>query len=355
MDTQKRLQGVLDRLVGEQRLRGGQIAVYLRGEPVASCCAGAPSAGGGRIGEDTLFPVFSVTKGMAATAVHMLAERGKIRYDQPLCDLWPEFAVNGKQGVTIAHVLSHTCGVPQIPEGISAEMLNDWEDMCARVAALRPRSAPGEMMEYHAITYGWLTGEIVRRASGMDIGAFVRENIAAPLGARNEMYIGLPDEERPRVAVLEASSREGERIVSAGTPAIPDIVLPLEDWANIPATQRACFPASNGIMTARAVARHFASLLPWGADGVRLLSGETVARASRPFLLNDGTPITRGLGYNVAGHSDIIGAAPGAFGSQGYGGSFGFAEPESGLAVGFVTNTMSGGGLSPLIARECRL
>jgi CubicO group peptidase (beta-lactamase class C family) len=113
---------------------------------------------------DTLFPVFSVTKGMAATLAHQAVGRGLLSYDQPLATLWPEFAAHGKEGITLRHALNHSAGVPNFPQGIEFADLADWDRMSAAVAQLVPISPPGSRAEYHAITYGSLVGEAVRRA-----------------------------------------------------------------------------------------------------------------------------------------------------------------------------------------------
>jgi len=354
---QKRIQALLDRIVSEGRERGLQVAAYHDGKLVVNAWAGIADVNTGRpVDERTLFPVFSTTKGMAATVIHMLVERGKISYDQPIASIWPEFAVHGKGGVTVRHALNHSAGVPQMPRNIGYADLCDWEIMCAKIADIEPLSAPGVKMEYHAMTYGWIVGEIARRVDGRHFQQFLDEEICRPLGI-DTMFCGLPDELAPRVAFLEEPGAQPE--TDNGQPqSIPWWIRPLHEWMNRPEGRRACAPASSGIMNAVAIARHYAALLPGGVDGVELLPPSRVKLATEPQHpsqpQDDDFAKRRALGYGLGRPGSNFGETPGAFGSAGHGGSLGFAEPELKLSFGLTKNLYSKRDAVGAIVQELR-
>lgn len=353
-NIQNEMQTMLEQAVSEGKERGVQLAVYHKGELIVNAYAGTMSSDSTRaVTPTTLFPVFSVTKGITATVIHLLAEQGKLDYDQRICELWPEFGVNGKEGITIRHALTHTSGIAQLPEGIDFADMNDWDKMCKAIALLTPMTIPGEVEEYHAITYGWIVGEIARRADGRPFAQIVKEDICAPLGIE-DLYVGIPPEKEPQVAFLEEPEQEGKDLSGQGTPAIPAWVLPLHSWMNHSDARRACIPATNGIMSALALSRHYAALLPGGVDGVQLLSPACTKLAAELAVLPDGSLITRGLGYIAAGHSETLGDVPGVFGSIGYGGSYGFADPENKLAVGFTKNMFSNSDIGVSVVKKLR-
>src|SRR5262249_60274016 len=180
------------------------VAASRNGELVVAAVAGVADPATGRAVEPgTVFYNFSILKGAAATLVHMLAERGLFGYDTPVADLWPEFAAHGKHAVTVRHVLTHSAGVPGIPLGTTAEDLCDWDKMCAAIAGEQLWWEPGTKVGYHAYTFGYIVGEIIRRATGRTISQVLREDLAAPLGAAGEMYFGMPVSEHGRLARLE--------------------------------------------------------------------------------------------------------------------------------------------------------
>ncbi len=350
------LQSVLDHLVAEGTERGVQVAIYLDGKKVADAGAGiADPATGRTVDTTTLFPVFSTTKGIAATLTHLLVERGLLGYDTPIAEVWPEFAAHGKQGITVRHALNHTAGLPNMPVGLGHAELCDWTTMCTAIAQLEPVSPPGHEHAYHAITYGWLLGETLRRVDGRTFPELLREEIAGPLGLTDSLFVGIPDAAEPRIAILEAADNApSQPLPHNATPkAIPDLVQPLHVWMNRADARRACLPASNGIMTAHAIARHYASLLPGGVDGVELLPPERVRLATQPQYPSgaaDGSPpAPHFLGY---GPTSFFSAT--AFGHGGYGGSIGFADPGLGLAFGFVRNRLVSDASLPQILEALR-
>ena len=180
-DAQNTLQELLDNLVRDGRERGVQLVAYLNGQKVVDAFAGNRDPGGHPVMGDTLFPVFSVTKGIAATVLHLLVERGRISYETRIADVWPEFAAAGKDQITLDDALSHLSGVPYMPLDIKPEEVCDWDVMCAAICRLAPIPEPRPRV-YHAMTYGWIIGEVARRVDGRTFDRMVHEEICQPLG-----------------------------------------------------------------------------------------------------------------------------------------------------------------------------
>jgi len=328
---QSRVQQLFDELVTTGRERGLQAAVYHNGQLVVDAWAGvADPATGARVDGATLFPTFSTTKGIAATIIHRLAERELLDYDQPVSTYWPEFAAAGKATITLRQVLNHTAGLPYLPGDLDPARLGDWAGMCALLAALPPAWPPGSRMEYHALTFGWIVGEVARRVTGCSFGELLMTEICQPLGL-TDLYVGLPDNVTTPIAVLEEPGLPTASPASSAPAPVPYRIEPLGAWMNQPAARRVCSPAASGIMTARAVARHYAALLPGGVDGVELLPPARVRLATTAQFTSTGEATGRYLGY---GPID----GEGTFGHGGYGGSVGLAEPARGLAVGLALN-----------------
>jgi CubicO group peptidase (beta-lactamase class C family) len=361
-DANEAVRQVIARAVAEGQEIGIQVAAYLDGRLVVDAWGGLADETTGRpVDGDTLFPVFSATKGVAATALHLQAERGLVEYDRPIAHYWPEFGVKGKERATVRDALVHRVGIPQMPEGTTPELMCDWEHMVRAVAELEPLWEPGTRSGYHAYTFGWIVGEIVRRTdpARRPFGRFVQEEVCAPLGL-DSLFLGIPDAVEPRVAKLTNAPPP-----PPGAPALPPDALLFraipphlgtnQETFGRPDVRRSCHPAAGGIMNARSLARHYAMLAGGGAlDGVRLLSPERVAMLY--VLQSDetdaviGTPYRRGLGYwlggeppaGVPGAGSAMGRNPHAFGHPGAGGSVGWADPDARLAVAIVRNRMRG-------------
>lgn len=384
----------LSKQVGRRRRRGrgagfaeqggAAVCVYHRGEKVADVWVGSRDAQGAPWREDTMAMSFSTTKGVMSTAVHLLADRGLIDYDAPVADYWPEFAAAGKESVTVRHVLSHQAGLYRIRGLVdSPEQMGDWEHMIHALENCTPAHKPGESSGYHAITYGWLTGELIIRASGRPLREFIADELAAPLGL-DGFFIGAPASGRERIATLiypgaggagESNSSGGDK--PAGrldmfnmSPAIKKVVkqaagvarsigldidpsraadalmVPgIADAMEAPEMLEQPIPAVNGIFTARSLARMYAALAGGGElDGTRLLSESTLREAtvvqstSRDKVVI--FPMRWRLGYHVVGTSR--GILPNAFGHFGYGGSGAWADPDRDLAVALVVNRVAG-------------
>jgi CubicO group peptidase (beta-lactamase class C family) len=352
--TRSAIQSILDECVADDSERGVQVAVFHQGELIVDAFAGvADAATGRRVTRDTLFPAFSTTKGIAATLIHLLVERGQLSYDMRIAEVWPEFGIHGKEEITLRQALNHTAGLPLMPLGVGHAELGNWETMCSLIAELRPISLPGAETAYHAITYGWLIGEVAQRVDGRPFCRLLHEEISVRLGLTSELYVGIPDEAEPRVAILEGPEEEPVLALAdeEKPEAIPALVRPLHRWMNRPDARRACLPASNGIMTARAIARHYAALLPGGVDGVELLPPERVRLAIEPQPAGDGGD----GGARRLGYAQGLQFSSAAFGHGGYGGSLGFADPESGVAFGFVRNRFVSETTLPRILEALRM
>lgn len=340
-----RVRRLADELVGSGAETGLQVAVYQDGKQVVDVVAGAADATTGRpVTPDTPFYVYSAGKAMTATIVHLLAERGafgEAEYDARIADFWPEFAQHGKQGVTIRHALTHTAGIPGLPADVTPEEVCDWDRICARMAALEPWWEPGTKTAYHAYTFGFILGELVRRVTGRRISELLRTEIAEPLGVPGELWFGMPAAEIPRAARLEADPRAAGFELPADSPfwkLAPPAVNPDATFGNRTDVLQADIPAG-GKVSARGIARLYAALLG-EVDGVRLLSPERARGLTRVAYSGPdelfGMPSSWSLGL-ACGRP---GAAPGTqdtwFGWGGVGGSYAGMDAATGttLAIG---------------------
>ena len=196
------VQDLIDSLVASGEEAGLQVAAYVDGKLVVDAWTGIADEETGRpVDGDTLFTSWSTTKGFVATCLHILADRNLVDYDAPMAKYWPEFSANGKEQVTVRHALTHSAGVPHMPAGVTPEMMTDWDAMCAAIVAHEPLWEPGTKTGYHAWTFGWLIGEIIRRVDGRPVAQFAREELCRPLGIE-DFYLGIPDAVESRVALL---------------------------------------------------------------------------------------------------------------------------------------------------------
>lgn len=336
MNLQDRVQSLLDQLTASGHERGLQCTVYRHGKLVVDAASGiADVTTGQKVNAETLFPVFSVSKGIAATLAHLIVERGHIRYSTPVAQVWPEFAA-GKEHITFRQLLNHSAGLPHVPSGIGFKELCDWDYMCAALAKMAPTITPGTRIEYHAMTFGWLVGEVLRRVDGRTFEQLMAQELRRPLQL-DGLYIGIPDEVESRVAIIE-EPKATPPPAPTGPESVPSWMGPLYAAFNRPDTRRACMPASSGIMNARSIARVYASLLPGGIDGVELLPPSRIHTATerqKPDHPVDDYPKNWGLGYALDFNE---GGRVRSFGHGGYGGSQGMVDLESKFAIGFTKN-----------------
>lgn len=345
----------LRRSVRHRRGGGGAVCVYQHGEKVVDAWVGARDRAGDPWRQDTMAMSFSTTKGVVATAVHRLVDRGLLDYDDPVAKYWPEFAQGGKEGVTVRHLLSHSAGLHHLRGVIDdAHVMLDWDAICAALAAETPRYTPGEKHGYHGITYGFLVGEVLRRVTGKSVHDAVQDEIVTPLGL-DGMHIGTQPEHRDRLAELIMPVFQADRIedfvsrlerVRWMRPAIETFVV--AEFDRLLMSERVHegeLPALNGCFTARSLARMYGALANGGTiDGTTFLSPETLRRAttvqtrSRDVVV--GVRMQWRLGYHMAGTTR--GILPGGFGHFGFGGSGAWADPDRGLAVAMVCNRVAG-------------
>ena len=349
-ELQQQIQKVVDELVASGAERGVQVAVYQDGEQVVDVVAGMADPATGRpVDPGTVFYNYSIGKAATSTVVHLLAERGLFGYDTPVAELWPEFAANGKQAVTLRQVLNQTAGVPGIPLDTTVEDLCDWDKMCAAIAGAELWWEPGTKVGYHAYTFGYILGEVVRRVTGKRISQVLAEEVAEPLGVAGELWFGMPAAEHHRLAPLEDEPGAAEmaaQMLASMPPDLPMLrsapmaLFPSATFGNRPDTLAADIPAG-GKVSARAIARLYAALLG-EVDGVRLLTPERLAEVTAVSSSGTdevfGMPTRWGLGYSI-GLPD--GTRDTAFGIGGVGGSFAFGDTASGLAFGLTKNRVS--------------
>ncbi|MFD5754411.1 serine hydrolase domain-containing protein [Streptomyces sp. NPDC127044] len=334
---------------------GAAVTVTLDGESVVDLWGGWADAARTRPWErETLVNVWSTSKGPTALCAHILADRGLLDFDAPVAAYWPEFAAAGKESVLVRHLLSHRAGLAGLREPHDLAQLCDWELTVERLAAQEPWWEPGTRSGYHALTFGHLVGEVVRRVSGLRPGAFLEREVTGPLGI--DFTIGLPEKEAERAAELVhppvASSSEQAAIFAQLAPAaVAALANPLVGAAeaNTARWRAAEIPAANGHGTARAVAALYGIFAGRGAYGSRqVLSPEAAERvregqgSCRDLVLGAGFEheTEAGLGLWLSWPNGSYGPHPRAFGHDGFGGSCGLADPESGLSLGYVMNRM---------------
>lgn len=322
---------------------GASVAVYIDGEPAVDLWGGHVDAARTTPWErDTIVNTWSTTKTMAALCVLMLADRGELDPAAPVAEYWPEFAAAGKEHVQVRHLLGHTAGLPTWDEPMTVEDLYDWTTATERLAAQPTQWKPGTDGGYHALTYGYLVGEVVRRITGRTLGTFFTEEVAKPLDA--DFHIGLPAEHDHRVAPVlapppTADSSAPDR--GPGNPHVPPTT------ANTTAWRRAEIPAANGHGNARSVA-DVQSVLACGGEarGVRLLSEAGCERVlEEQFRGTDrvlGVPMRYGLGYGL--HSGQLPNPRTCFWG-GWGGSMVLVDLDARMTVAYMMNQMREGTL----------
>ena len=327
---------------------GASVAVTRDGVPVVDLWAGEAVKGGAPWQRDTVVNVYSTTKTRASTCVLVLADRGALDLNAPVARYWPEFARNGKDGVLVRHVMSHSAGLSGFDPALErVEDLYDWDGIAARLAAQKPWWTPGEGSGYHAITQGYLQGEIVRRVTGKSIGAFFRDEIARPLGA--DFHIGLPAEHDARLAELVPPP-----VGLAGMPGDPDSIgVRTMKSCSIDGTEprttgwrRAEIPAAGGVGNARSVARVHSALACGGTvDGVRLLSEAGVRRVLEEQtsgidrVLN--VPARFGMGFGLPHPNMPLSPNPNVFFWGGWGGSLAIIDLDARVSIAYVMNRMA--------------
>lgn len=349
--------GLFSKLFPGRRFGGGALSVYLDGQPVVDVWTGwSDRRGEVKWSADTGAMVFSATKGVAATVIHRLVDRGMISYDAPVAEFWPEFGVNGKAAITVRDLMRHRAGLSHLNGVTKAELL-DHIAMEQRVAAAPATRLVGHPA-YHALTYGWLISGLARSVTGLGMRELIRTEIARPLNT-DGLHLGRPPTEAPTqcAQILMPQSTRANPFFNLLAPkyaalwfsgGFGSMYFPGAKsfvQGDIPFLDSE-IPSVNGVMTARGLAKMYGALANGGRiDGKRFLSAELVrGLTGRPSLrpdLNILVPLAWHLGYHSV---PIPGVLPG-FGHAGLGGSLGWADPSSGMSFGFVHNRL----LTPML------
>jgi CubicO group peptidase (beta-lactamase class C family) len=305
---------------------------------------------------DTLVNVWSTTKGLCAMCAHRLADQGKLDFDAPVAKYWPEFAQAGKGSIPVSYLLNHKSGMAAIRTPLKHDELFSWEKVTTELARQEPWWDPGTRHGYHAITFGWLVGEVVRRVSGKSLGTYFRDDIAKPLGA--DAHIGVGPEFDARIAeiIYAPEPKEGEENLFAEMMKDPTSVsynaifnpptLFAQETTNSRAWRAAEIPGANGHANARALARIYGALGRGGeVDGVKLFGPREIERCYTEQSKGQDAvlPLTTrfSLGFMLSQPGVMMGPNPHSFGHPGAGGSLGFADPDAKVGFGYVMNQMA--------------
>jgi CubicO group peptidase (beta-lactamase class C family) len=337
---------------------GAAVALTLDGKPMVDLWAGwADQAKTAPWTRDTIVNVYSTTKGLTAICAHRLVDQGKLDLDAPVAKYWPEFAQAGKQNLPVRYLLSHRAGLPAVKKPLARDAAFSWETVTSALAAQEPWWVPGTRHGYHALTFGWLVGEVIRRISGKSPGTYFRDELAQPLGL--DCHIGLDAKHDVRVAPLVeppppdpgqpnpmAEMMKDPESVSAKTLMNPPTLAP--GIVNSRQWRGAEIPAANGHTTARALARIYGALARGGEiDGVQVLTPESIAQCHTEQSRGPDAVLlltTRfGLGFMMSLPEASLGPNPRSFGHPGYGGSLGYADPDAKIGFGYTMNRMGTG------------
>ena len=355
---------------------GGSIAVEVQGKKVIDLWGGHLDHSQSKSWEEnTLVNVFSTTKGIAAICLLQLIEKGLLDIEKPVCEYWPEFSVNGKENIPVKYLFCHKAGLCGVREPLESGAFSNWDLITSELAKQEPLWEPGTAHGYHAITYGHLVGELLRRIDGRTIGQYFKEEIAEPLNL--DFWIGLPDSEFDRVSDIYPSKPGPLQYLFPLLTKLPRFVLPgrakfLLDFgdtskpvgaafnnppissnrgmeANTKQWRNAEIPAANGHGTARSIAKLYGILANGGSrDGIHVLSPETIEKGRQTQsdgkdLVLGGMRTRFGLGFMLGTENVSMGPNPNAFGHGGAGGSLGFSDPDNNISLGFVMNQMHQG------------
>ncbi|MGA8355214.1 MAG: serine hydrolase domain-containing protein [Solirubrobacteraceae bacterium] len=347
------VQEEFDRNFSERGDTGAAFAAYRDGELVVDLWGGlADRDSGAPWRKETMQVIFSGTKALVGICLLMLIDRGELSADAPVCTYWPQFGAHGKQEIKVSDLASHQACLPAIRKPLQESDMCDDIGLAAALADQSQEQDPRAASMYHALTYGWLCGELVRRVGGRSVGRFFAEEIAGPLGL--EVWIGLPEEQEQRVATLHYADDwkgmpEGEelekdelmRLVWANPPLLPNDHIP---W-NSRAYHAAEIPGAGGIGAARSMARLYACLARGGElDGVRLLESDTIRQASQCLMRGRDPlldmPEAYGFGFELQTELGFFGPPQDAFGYGGAGGSLHGAWPKERVGFSYAMNQM---------------
>ncbi|MET7998591.1 serine hydrolase domain-containing protein [Amycolatopsis sp. NPDC005232] len=327
-ELQDRIQRRLDTLVDTGAETGLQVAVYEDGALIVDAVAGTAAPGRPLTSGTPIFS-FSTAKNVAAMLAHLLVARGFLGYDSPVTDLWPEFGAHGKATATLRHVLTHTVGLPAMPREITPRELPDWSRVCESLAAAEPCWPPGTATGYHSFTFGYLVGELARRATGRSMSELLREWITTPLGIEGQLYFGAPEEAPADFARLEQQASHWPA-ATADAILAPWESRPSADFGNTGTILRADIP-SVGTATAHGLAAMYNAVLQGTlVDAARLTELSALAFEGTDQVF--GNPARMALGFPIGRIGAPAEENSAAFGWPGGGGSYAYADPARGVA-----------------------
>lgn len=328
---------------------GAACALYRRGQCVVDIWGGLADPESGALWErNSLVLVFSAAKGPTVTCIHRLVEAGLLDIDLPIGDYWPEFACNGKEKITTRMVLTHQAGLAAVDGELTLEQVLAWDPVVEAIAAQAPNWEPGSQHGYHARSFGWILGELMRRITGLTLGQYLAREISAPLGLR--YWVGLPQGQMSRCATIvppqggadAVAELLGKDSLTARVMSGPSDLFAYDEMWNLPELLAAEMPSSNGVGDARSLARFYGALIG-EVDGVRLLGREQLAQARTEQVRGPDAVIFQetcfGLGYALQ-PALAPGAGASSFGHPGAGGALAFADPDAGLGFAYVMNAM---------------
>ncbi|XP_076886697.1 uncharacterized protein LOC143536641 [Bidens hawaiensis] len=372
-DVEAKLRLFLVELKNADKILGIQVCAYKDGKVIIDTAAGVLGKDDPRpVQPNSLFPVFSVTKAVTAGMIHWLADKGKLKLDEKVANIWPEFGTNGKDDIKVNHILNHTAGLPNALAGISENdhtLFCDFDECLKRIAKVAPETEPGCVQLYHYLSYGWLCGGIIEHASGKKFQDILKEAIMRPLNVEGKLYIGIPPGVESRVATLTVedhiyrSSMYSAPLPSSFTFNMVSTLIPLSNTLSV---RRAILPASNGHFSARAVARYYATLVDGGVVPPRYpsspMSDEVDTKIFNSqkgkihdMLLGGGDykdlTVSNGLyGLGFLRFNTTNGSVIG-FGHPGLGGSTGYCDINNRFAIAVTINKLSLGALTGEIIR----
>lgn len=366
-----RVADVFTRQLPDPKPGGAALTVYHRGQVVVDIWGGTQDKQGTPWAQDSLALSYSTTKGIASTLLHLLANRGLINYDQPVADYWPAFGQNGKAQITVRQLLCHEAGLYHLREMISdSQEMNDWDHMLEIMERAEPCHTPGRGNGYHGLTYGWLIGGVIEKATGQRFGDLLKSELADPLQL-DGCYIGMPESElhraaklirpdpkpasatpkpkQPRKPSLQARLIENALAMTGFDTDTTSLALMPKgigryDW-NSPEVLMACNPSAGGMFTARSLAKIYAMLANHGKfEGKTYLNWQTFSALAELQSTRRGAVIPVPMRWRLGYHRVFTTGprTPHAFGHFGFGGSGAWCDPSRALAVGYTVNSGSG-------------
>lgn len=335
MSLTEQLTAQIDAAIASGREEGVQLCIYHAGHMIVDITRGYRDEFGTALSPDDLVLVWSTSKGITATAMHLLAERNLIDYDDAIAYYWPAFARHGKGAVSIRHLMSHTAGFPQLPEGIPLDTQADFAAMCDIVVSLPLQSRPGQVPAYHGLTYGWPLGKIIELVDGRPFAQFIQDEICTPLDI-HDLFFGVPAQRAHHRTRLSHDLGNDVMAIHGSDPTL---------FANHDGIQTGVFPAANMMANARAIAKVYASLVGQGVGGKRLLSPRRVDIATKVqrWAYDETLQSERGfgLGYFLGEIITQYQQRDDVFGHEGYGGAVGLADPRYNIAFGLTKTRMT--------------